>query len=121
MLFLKKNPLIFNFFFNSLGTQESMKDESTTTSNGFDSSKLKYERHCTDFSTDGYATTNTRWFHGIFFSKLIFKKEIVIWFHEIFFFTNRIGNGNRRLPPAGCYDDNMDDDDALMSSLEKYR
>merc|ERR1712223_2137271 len=35
--------------------------------------------------------------------------------------TKNRPNGNRRLPPAGCYDDNMDDDDALMSSLEKYR
>ena len=68
-----------------------MKDD--TKSNGFDSSKLKYERHCADFSSsDGYATG-----------------------------TGNRPNGNRRLPPAGCYEDNMDDDDALMSSLEKYR
>ena len=104
------------FFFKFIGAQESLKDDSTTISNGFDSSKLKYERHCTDFSTDGYASTNTRWFHEFFLAK--FKK---LKFDFTTFFINRIGNGNRRLPPAGCYDDNMDDDDALMSSLEKYR
>ena len=98
-----------------------MKDESTTTSNGFDSSKLKYERHCTDFSTDGYASTNTRWFRGIFFGKIDIQKTNCNLISRVFCFINRIGNGNRRLPPAGCYDDNMDDDDALMSSLEKYR